>query len=100
MCEGGFVTGLYLNNKGLNGAMPPVFDRLVWLEYVWFQGNPGLAGPVPEFGRCGRLECVNLSECNVSGTLPTEWDIWHLLYWHEEYNISPDMLKDPGLWQL
>lgn len=77
-CEGGFVTSLNLNNSGLSGSLPDVFDDFPNLQRLRLYNN-SIAGVIPDsVTRIPRLRFLNLGYNYFSGDFPDFFQLDHL----------------------
>lgn len=71
--SGGRVTKLFLNNFGLNGAIPSSIGDLDSLDYLDFGDNFNITGNIPpEIGNLTKLTYLSIDHSKLSGNIPQE----------------------------
>ncbi|MDE2678992.1 MAG: M66 family metalloprotease [Gemmatimonadota bacterium] len=69
--DNGQVIGLALQSNGLQGSIPPELGLLSSLRALYFGGNWGLSGPLPEeLFDLASLEVLDLYRVGLGGPLP------------------------------
>ena len=77
----GRVTGLYLEENGLSGPIPPELGDLPNLRKMNLHENQ-LSGSIPpKLGNLSNLEWLNLSSNNLTGSIPPELGNLSYLQW-------------------
>ena len=71
--EDGRVVELYLDDKNLNGTLPPEIRYLTELTFLSISYNKNLTGPIPpELGTLTKLIRLDLTSNSLSGPIPPE----------------------------
>ncbi|MEM1136653.1 MAG: gliding motility-associated C-terminal domain-containing protein, partial [Bacteroidota bacterium] len=87
----GCITGLFLINKGLNGALPIEVGDLINLDSLVIRGNTNLTGAIPlEIGLIEPLTYIDLSSNSLEQEIPSSIiDLKSLTY----LNLSKNKLR-------
>ena len=92
----GCVTGLYLRNSGLSGAIPADIAQLKHLETLDLQNNELTGRIPPELGGLPSLERLRLNRNELTGTIPTELGNLRNL---QELDLGQNQLRGKIPWQ-
>jgi hypothetical protein len=73
-CNGTDVTAIVLDACGLQGTLPPSLGNLSGLQTLLISSSPHLTGALPAaMASLTDLRTLNITRCQLSGTLPPEW---------------------------